>query len=82
MIKRTNEEARQEGVLLVWRVSVLTDEICATEGGVQNIKLFEYNEKNLVVIRKKWSLEEDVMDFGYLSTGNTPGTARLEKNFN
>ena len=63
----------------MWRFCALTEEICATEEGLQNVELSEYKEKNLVVLRKKWSLKEDVRDFWYLSTGNIPGNVRSEK---
>jgi hypothetical protein len=64
----------------MWRFYLLAEEICATEEGLQNVELDEYKENNLVVIRRKWSLKEDVMVFWYLSTDNirVPGTVRSE----
>jgi len=62
----------------MWRFYLLAEEICATVEGLQNVELDEYKENNLVVIREKWSLKEDIMVFWYLSTGNIPGTVRSE----
>lgn len=64
------------------RFSVLTEEICATEEGLQNFELFDYKEKNLVVIRKKWSLKEGVMDFFMLLHWQYTWNRGVRKNFN
>jgi hypothetical protein len=65
----------------MWRFSLLAEEICVTEEGLQNFELVEYKEKNLFVISKKWRLKEDVTDFWYLSTGSVTGTVRSEEIF-
>ena len=73
------EDYRRDGegrVYEMWRFSLLAEEICVTEEGLQNVELVEYKERNLVIIRKKCSLKYDVMDFWYLSSDDIPGTVR------